>query len=129
MAKMNQLTVSCANRPGALANIAEILGQANVNILAFNAGSAGTMSYVQFIVDHVNRARKALEDKSFSCYDERVLRVTLPNVPGALFRLASKLGAKNINIGAAYQTTVEGSEKANIVLAVSDLEMADRIRY
>ena len=51
MAKMNQLTVSCANRPGALANIAEILGQANVNILAFNAGSAGTMSYVQFIVD------------------------------------------------------------------------------
>ena len=42
MAKMIQLTISCQNRPGALAEIAGILGKANVNILAFNVGSAGT---------------------------------------------------------------------------------------
>jgi hypothetical protein len=129
MAKMSQLTVSCANRPGELARIAEILRKANVNILAFNAGSAATMSYLQFIVDHVNLARKALEANGFACYDERVLRVTLPNVPGALSRFTSKLAAKNINIGAAYQTTVEGSAKASVIMAVSNLEMADRIRY
>ena len=47
MAKMTQLTVSCQNNPGALAEIAGIVGKANVNILAFNVGSAGTMGYVQ----------------------------------------------------------------------------------
>jgi hypothetical protein len=57
-----------------------------------------------------------------------VLHVTLPNVPGALSRFAAKLAAKEINIGAAYQTAAEGSKKASIVLAVSHLGIADRIR-
>jgi hypothetical protein len=38
------------------------------------------------------------------------------------------LAAKDINIGAGYQTTVKGSGKASIVLAVSDLRVADRVR-
>jgi hypothetical protein len=125
---MNQLTVSCDNRPGTLANLTRILGNAKVNILAFNAGSAGAMSYVQLIVDNANRAKKLLKAKGISYYEERVLHVTLPNVPGALSRLAAKLAAKDINVGAAYQTTVEGSKKASVVLAVSHLGVADRIR-
>jgi hypothetical protein len=128
MAKMTQLTVSCQNRPGTFAEIAGILGKANVNILAFNVGSAGTMGYVQFIVDHPIRAKTKLEENGFSCYEEQVLYLTAPNVPGALFRLASKLAAKDVNIGAGYQTTVKGSGKANIVLSVSNLAVADRVR-
>jgi hypothetical protein len=38
------------------------------------------------------------------------------------------LAAKDINIGAGHQTTVKDSRKANVVLAVSDLAAADRIR-
>jgi len=128
MPKMNQLTVSCDNRPGALANLTRILGDAKVNILAFNAGSAGAMSYVQLIVDNVNGAKKVLKAKGISYYEERVLHITLANVPGALSRFAAKLAAKDINIGAGYQTTVEGSKRASVVLAVSHLGIADRIR-
>lgn len=128
MAKMTQLTVSCQNRAGALAEIAGILSKANVNIQAFNVGSAGTMGYVQFIVDHPSRAKRKLEGEGFACYEERVVYLTVSNVPGALFRLASKLAAKDINIGAGYQTTVKGSGKASVVLAVSNLAVADRVR-
>jgi hypothetical protein len=128
MPKMIQLTVACENRPGTLAQITGILGKAKVNILAFNASSAGAMGYVQLIVDHANRAKKALKARGISCYEERVLHLTLPNVPGALSRFASKLAAKDINIGAGYQTTVEGSKKASVVLAVSHLDDADRLR-
>jgi hypothetical protein len=39
MPKMTQLTVSCEDRPGTLAEIAGILDKVKVNILAFNAGS------------------------------------------------------------------------------------------
>ena len=35
MAKAKQLTVFCENRPGTLAQIARVLGDAKVNILAF----------------------------------------------------------------------------------------------
>jgi hypothetical protein len=137
---MTQLTVSCENRPGTLAEIKTggqghqyrrrpgILGKAKVNILAFSASSAGAMGYVQLIVNNTNRAKKALKPQGISCYEEQVLHVTLPNVPGALSRFASKLAAKDINIGAGYQTTVEDGKRASVVLSVSHLASADRIR-
>jgi hypothetical protein len=122
--KVKQLTISCDNAPGSLARIAGILGSARVNILALNASSAGAMGYIQFVVDNGNKAKKALEGNGISCYEEFVLHTTLPNVPGALAQLARKLAAKDINIGACYQTTVKGSKKATVVLAVSHLQSA-----
>jgi hypothetical protein len=86
------------------------------------------MGYVQLVVDNAGRAKKMLKAKGISYYEERVLHVMLPNVPGALCRLASKLAAKDVNIGAGYQTAAEGSKKASVVLAVSHLGIADRIR-
>jgi len=128
MPKVNQLTVSCENRPGTLADISEILGKANVNILAFNASSAGAMGYIQFVVDNAKKAKRLLGGKGISCYEEQVLHVTLANVPGALARFARKLANRDINIGAGYQTTVKGSKKASVVLAVSHIEGARRVR-
>jgi hypothetical protein len=128
MPKTNQLTVSCENRPGTLAGLTKILSEAKVNIVAFNAGSAGAMGYVQLIVTNPSKAKRVLKANSIPYYEERVLLVKLPNVPGALSRFVSKLAAKGINIGAAYQTAVEGSNKAMVVLAVSDLGLADQVR-
>ncbi len=128
MPKVKQLTISCENTPGKLADVTGILGRANVNILAFNASSAGAMGYIQFVVDNAKKASKALKGKGISCYEEHVLHVTLPNVPGALARFARKLANRDINIGAGYQTTVKGSKKASVVLAVSHIEGARRIR-
>lgn len=128
MPKVKQLTVTCENCPGTLAHIGAILGKAKVNILAFNASSAGAMGYIQFIVDNANQAKKALRHKGIPCYEEVVLHVVLPNLPGALARYARKLAAKDINIGAGYQTAVKGSEKASVVLSVSDLASAARVR-
>ncbi len=128
MPKARQLTISCENRPGALADIAGILAAAKVNILAFNASSAGAMGYIQFVVDNASKAKKALKRKGIPCYEELVLHIRLSNVPGALARFARKLAAKDINIGAGYQTTVQGPNEATVVLAVSHLENASRIR-
>ncbi|MFY9584162.1 MAG: ACT domain-containing protein [Candidatus Acidiferrales bacterium] len=128
MPKVKQLTVSCENRPGTLADIAGMLGKAKINILAFNASSAGAMGYIQLVVDNANKAKKVLKAHRISCYEEVVLHVTLPNVPGALSSLARKMADKGINIGAGYQTTVEGGKRASVVLAVSHLASATRIR-
>lgn len=128
MPQMNQLTVSCENRPGTLADLTKILSVAKVNIVAFNAGSAGAMGYVQLIVTNPSKAKRVLKARSIPYYEERVLLVKLRNVPGALSRFVSRLADKGINIGAAYQTAVEGSSKAMVVLAVSNLRIADRVR-
>jgi hypothetical protein len=57
-----------------------------------------------------------------------VLHVELGNVPGALGRFAGKLAAHDINITTGYQTAAKGARKATVVLAVSNLGKAARIR-
>ncbi len=125
---LRQLTISCENRPGALARIAKVLSGAKVNILALLTTTAGPEGFVGLVVDKAVQARKALDSAGFRYAEQPVLQVELPNVPGALGRFAEKLAAKDINVTAAYLTTVKGSKKASVVLGVSDLGKAARVR-
>jgi hypothetical protein len=58
----------------------------------------------------------------------RLLHIEVPNKPGGLGELARKLAATSINITAGYATTVKASKKASVVLGVSDLDEAARLR-
>lgn len=128
MAKATQLTISVANRPGTMANVARVLGDAQVDIRAFLTRSSGSAGTVEVIVDNANKARKALDREGLAYTEEAVLHVELPNKPGALGHLAGKLAAKGINVTTGYASTVKGAKKASIVLAVSDLEAAAKVR-
>jgi hypothetical protein len=128
MAKAKQLTISCENQPGTLAHIARTLGDAKVNIVAFLTTTSGTEGSVQVVADNANKAKKALEGAGLSYSETDVLHVELPNLPGALGTFASKLAAKEINITSGYATTAKGAKKASVVLAVSDLDKAARLR-
>jgi hypothetical protein len=128
MPKAKQLSIPVENRPGTLARVAQALGNSRVNILAFLTTSSGAEGSVHVVVDKVNKAKKALDAAGLSYTEADVLHVLLPNVPGALGQFAGKLAAKDINITSGYQTTVKGSKKASVVLAVSDLDNAARIR-
>ncbi len=128
MPKARQFNVQCENRPGALAGIAEILGDAKVNILALVTGTSGTNGWVRVIADKPGKAKKALEGAGLVFTENAVLHVELRNAPGSLARFAGKLAAKGVNITAGYQTSTKGARKSSIVLSVSDLDTAARVR-
>jgi len=128
MPKAKQLIVSVENHPGTLAGVAKTFGDRKVNILAFLTTTSGAEGSVGVVVDDLNKARNALDREKLPFTEEDVLQVVLPNVPGALATFAGKLATKDINITSGYQTSVEGSKKATVVLAVSDLEKALRVR-
>ncbi len=128
MPKVKQITVSVADRPGALARVANVLGGAKVNILAFHGGVSGADGFVHLIVDKVDKAKKALSANGISVAELAVLCVEVPNKPGTLGQFAAKLAAKDINVTSAFGTTVRGSKKTSLVFAVSDLNKAARVR-
>ncbi|MGI0016328.1 MAG: ACT domain-containing protein [Nitrososphaera sp.] len=128
MPRTKQLTVPCQNRPGELARIAKVLGDAKVNILSCLTTTSGGEGATHLVVDNVNKAKTALEGTGFSYTEADLLQVELPNTPGALAKFAGKLAEKGINITLGYQTAVKGSRKACLVLAVSDLDKASRVR-
>jgi len=127
MPKVNQLTVHCENRPGTLARIATVMGEANVNILGFLLTTSGSKGFVKLIVDNVEDAKAALDGAELPYTEEAVLHAKLANVPGALGRFARRLAAKDINITSGYQTIEKDSKKASVVLEVSSVDKALRV--
>jgi len=111
-----------------LASFARVLGNEKVNILSCLTMTSGTAGTTYLVADDVEKAKKALTQARFSYTEMDVLRIELPNTPGALARFVGKLAQEDINITLGYQTSTKGSRKATIVLAVSDLYKADTIR-
>jgi hypothetical protein len=124
MPKAKQITLSHENRPGLLAQIAQVLGDAKVNILACLTTTSDSEGLTHLIVDNPDSAKKALARAGLRFREEDVLQIELPNEPGALAKFASRLADKSINITLGYQTSTQGSKKASMVLAVSDLDKA-----
>jgi hypothetical protein len=54
MPKANQLSVRVENRPGTLAHVARVLGDAKVNILSFLTSTLGAEGSVHVVVDNLN---------------------------------------------------------------------------
>lgn len=119
MAKVKQLTIPLENRPGALAEVARVLADAKVNVMALLGSTSGTQGSAQVVVDNINRAKKAL-DKAGKSYSEGTLKqFELNNKPGALAELTAKLAKKGINIDSAYATVANGARKAVLIVATS----------
>jgi hypothetical protein len=126
MPKAKQISAWVESKPGELGRIAAALGKAKVNITAFSGWTAIGESPVHLMVNSPAKAKKVLEDLGIRCTEEEVLRITLPDRPGALGDAGTRLGAANINVEYGYGSVAEGSKKAEIVLAVSDLAGATK---
>jgi hypothetical protein len=117
------LTVILEHRPGELARLAEITGEANVSIRGLAAFTGEARGVVHVLLDDqvVARCREALERAGMGIADEReVLVVDLEDRPGALGVLARQLADANVNVDLAYTT----SGGLKIVIATDDMETA-----
>jgi hypothetical protein len=105
-----------------------VLGDAQVNILAFSTTASGGEGLTHLIVDRSDTAKKALASAGLAYTEADVLQLELPNTPGALGKFARKLAESDINITLGYATSEKGSKKVRVVLALSDLDKAMTIR-
>jgi hypothetical protein len=118
MAKTKQFIISVENRPGAVAEIAQTLGNAKVNILALLATAQGTSGSVQLVVEDARRAKKALDEARLSYQETPAEEYELPNKPGALAQSLQKLAARGVNLNSIYATASKGGKKAVVVYTV-----------
>ena len=124
ISKATQFVVPLANKPGTLARLCSVLGDAEVNIIGvFVPEAKGTAQAARVMVVDVARARGALRKAKIHFSEEEVLNVELDNRPGAFAELATKLAKKKINIRHAYATTAPFA-RAGVVVAVSDIGKA-----
>jgi|ERR687897_1148582 hypothetical protein len=118
---MKDLTVTLADEPGALADLGEATGGANINIEGMCATTGGGRGEIHFLVEDPAGTREALQGAGIEVSGERdVLVVEVEDRPGTMAAVARRLADAGVNIELAY-TTFGG---VKLVLGVDDLDKA-----
>lgn len=124
MPTTTQFVVSGQSKPGALARVASVLGEAGVNIKAFSAPEVAGTGKLRLLVADVDGARAALKAAKIRFSEETALLLSLENKPGALKDVADLLNKSRINIKCGYCTPSREGKRAIVVLTVSNTAKA-----
>ena len=117
-----EFKVSLENKPGTLAQVGTVLGDADVNIVAIQGFSRGEESIIQFVPDNPDKAAAALQAAGIPYTNREVLIVKVLGEPGDLGDVALVMTDAGINIDSVYVTTA-----GNVVLSVDDLKGATQV--
>lgn len=127
MAVTKQLSILVENKRGVLAELCSKLAEKAVNILGLMVPEQSGLATVRMVVNNLETAKRVFDGLGLKYSEEEVLDVRLSDKPGALGKLTRKLADSGIDVKYAYGTILKGAGRANIILAVSDLEAAAKI--
>jgi hypothetical protein len=106
---MHDVTVIVEDRPGALADIGEALGNAGVNIEGFAGYGEQGRGVIHLLVADAAAARAALEGAGIAVHGSQEAIVVDMSAeadrPGALGRAARRVADAGVNIRVAYVAT------------------------
>src|SRR2546430_6603834 len=115
MRTATQLGISGLSRPGVMAQVAQVLGEAKVNIKAFSAPEVTGTGKLRLLVADLEGARATLKVAKIKFTEETALLLSLENKPGALQEVADLLTKARINIKFGYFTPSPRGETSVLV--------------
>jgi hypothetical protein len=123
---LEELIVTVDDRPGILAEIGELLGEAGVNIETLCASSHDGLGIIHLVVDDGDDAGELLASHNYKIQEARpVLTATLDDRPGELGRYCRRLAEAGVMISAVYVVHRDQGE-TELIFAVDDLDEARR---
>jgi hypothetical protein len=117
--KVTQLTVFLENRSGRLAEVADLLGKAGINIRGFSTTEAAEYGIVRLIVADPDEARRLLHEAGFTTHFSQVLCVRVPDQPGGLAGVLDQLADAGVSIDYLYSISFH-----DVCFAVRDIDRA-----
>jgi hypothetical protein len=119
-----EFTVLMEDRPSTLGKICRALADREVNILALQSFPIGGKSVTRFIVDNPSTAKTVLDSEQLTYVEAEIVQAKLPHRPGEIARIASRLGAANININYAYCGLEIGTNTPLVFFGVAEVDKA-----
>jgi len=120
---MREIIVILDNRPGALAEMAELLGREGINIVDLDAEASVERGAASLLVDRYEEALAALRRGGFRAVSAEALVVRVRDEPGALARLAKRLGDADINMR-SLRLLRRGGDHSLVAIVCDDQEKA-----
>jgi hypothetical protein len=118
---LKDLRIAAPDRPGALAELADAIGRAGINIEGVAGYSAGGEAFIHLLVEDHRGARAVVEQMGLEVRDERdVLVVDTEDRPGGLAAVTMRVAATGVNLDFLYGV------RGRLVMGADDFEKAER---
>jgi hypothetical protein len=95
---MKQIAVVAPSAPGKLADLAQVLADAGVNIETIDAEAVGEKGVIVLTVDKYDVALRALYQAGYMAVSEDALLIRLPDTPGALANVMARFKSASLNV-------------------------------
>lgn len=118
MRKVKQISAWIEDRPGLLGELARALGARKVDIRALMASAMDGKGFIRLVVDEPATARKVFAAHGWKTTVDELVEVVIPDRPGAMGRVADRLGAAGINIHYGYVGTSGKARSVSLFLSV-----------
>ncbi|HYR29621.1 MAG TPA: amino acid-binding ACT domain-containing protein [Thermoanaerobaculia bacterium] len=121
---MKDLEIALENRPGALAEMGEALGRANVSIEGGGVFVTNGTGVAHFLFHDARAAREALEAAGIRVVAERdvLIQRLRQGEPGQLGRITRRMADAGVNIAVQYS-----DHDHQLILVVDDLEAGRKV--
>ena len=117
---MKQLSVFLENRPGHLAHMTRILGDAGHNMYALTVADTSDFGVARIICDDPGGATETLRTHGMTAQTHEVCAVAVPDRPGGLSDLFDALAVAGIDISYCYCFAHAAFDDAINVFRLSD---------
>ena len=117
---IKQLSIFLENKSGRFTEIANILGDAGINMTAFTVAENSDFGILRIIVSDPDRAKEILREARFAVTVTDVVCLQCPNVPGSLAKTMSILSEAGIFI--EYMYAFSFGQAALVVIRPDNLE-------
>jgi hypothetical protein len=117
---MKQITIIVPpDRPGTLADVAELLAARGVNIVELHASENPSHGVLLLEAEPYDVALHALADSGYDALGEELLAIRIKDEPGALAKVAARFREPPINIQ-AMRIVRRDSGWATVIMTTSD---------
>ena len=99
---IKQISVFLENRKGRLAEVAEVLAKADVNIRALFLADSSEFGILRLVVNNPEKAKAVLVSSGFAANETDVFAVEVKDEPGGFYRVVKVLADNNIDIEYTY---------------------------
>ena len=103
---MQEFNVSLTDKPGELAQVASAVGDEGINILGC-VGMGRSTASVTMVTDDEDATKEVLKSIGRDFEVNELILTSLPNKPGALAGMATKLSDAGVNIKSFYIMKME----------------------
>lgn len=123
---VRQLVVFVENRPGTLADLANVFAKAGVNIRALQLEGSIDFGACRVHVSNLRKAEQALTEAGYQFQVGDAIIIEMSNEPGKLAEVAKKLSRAKINVESVFGTTSPDGI-AEFVFMVDDAKKAKEV--